>query len=173
MNSLYDFYNSILNIEGKDKEADIKAIVFDEREKLADKVLEFDGFCKYLANQIEYRIVQDISGVHTYKIDLNDLVYVDHTILIAEYMTNSNMKRLLINPSFSQFVRKDNSNLVKLVEWPGDKIDRNLLSNLLTSGVVEVNNDSFKNYLNSFGRVDDNFSLDNYLLEGKIGHTRK
>lgn len=169
MSNLYDFYNSILNIEDKDKESEIKAIVLDERKKLTDKVFSLDGFCKYLANQIEYRIVQEVSFVHTYKIDLRDLVSVDHTILIAEYMTNSNMKRLLIDPSFSQFVRKDNSSLVKLGEWPGDKIDNYLLSNLLTSGVVEVNNDSFR----KFGNVDNNFDLYNYLLESKIGYTRK
>lgn len=173
MSSLYDFYNSILNIGNKDKELDIKRIALDEREKLTDKVLELDGFCKYLANQVEYRIGQEISGVHTYKIDLSELVFVDHTILIAEYMANSNMKRLLIDPSFSQFVRKDNSSLIKLDEWPGDKIDKGLLFNLLNSGVVEVNNNSFKNYLDSFGYVNDNFNLDDYLLESKIGHIRK
>lgn len=122
-----------------------------------------------MANQIKYRINQEVLGVHIYKIDLNDFGLVDHTILIAEYMANSQMKRLLIDPSFIQFVKKDNTHLIKLDKWPGDNIDGNTLSNLVEYGVVEIDNLSFKNYLDSFAGVSVKFNLEDYLLENRIG----
>lgn len=170
MDNISEFYNSILNINGKDKEEEIKRIVREEKEDLSGRTDELNGFCKYLANQIKCRINEEMSGVHAYQIDLNDFNLVDHTIIIVEYMTNSRMKRLLIDPSFIQFVKKENTELVKLDKWPSDIIDKNTMINLLKHGVVEVNNLSFNNYLESFsGGVIINFNLDEYLLESRIG----
>ena len=168
MNDLNEFYNSILNINNKDYFEEIKRIVIEERTEVNTMVDQLDGFCKYLANQIEYRIKKEIPGVHTYKINLNDLVFVDHTILIVEYMTNSQMKRLLIDPSFTQFIKKNNAQLIKLSQWPGDKIDESLMTNLVKYGLVEIDNLSFQNYLNSFVETHVKFDLEDYLLENKI-----
>lgn len=169
MDDLKDFYNSILHINRKDFENEIKKIVKEETEDLISKSNELDGFCRYLANQIECRINEEIGGVDIHTIDLKDFGLVDHTILIIEYMTNSKMKRLLVDPSFTQFVKKDNSQLLKLESWPSVIIDKNILSNLLKYGVVEIDNALFNNYLNSFGGKITNFSLDDYLLESRIG----
>lgn len=169
MDDLSDFYNSILNINGKDKEDEIRRVVLEEKEDLSRRTDELDGFCKYLANQIECRINEEISGVHTYNINLNDFDLVDHTILIIEYMTNSRMKRLLIDPSFIQFVKKENAELVRLNHWPSDFIDKNTLTSLIEYGVVEIDNSSFKNYLHSFSGGVSDFNLDDYLLETRIG----
>lgn len=169
MNDLDKFYNSILNINNKDHYEEIKDIVLEEREDLSTRVDQLDGFCKYLANQIEYRIRQEIPGVHTYKIDLNDLVFVDHTILIIEYMSNLQMKRLLVDPTFIQFVKKDNAQLIKLNKWPGDNVNKNILLNLVKYGLSEVDNLSFQSYLNAFSETSIKFNLEYYLLENKIG----
>ena len=169
MNDLDKFYNSILNINNKDHYEEIKDIVLEEREDLSTRVDQLDGFCKYLANQIEYRIRQEIPGVHTYKIDLNDLVFVDHTILIIEYMSNLQMKRLLVDPTFIQFVKKDNAQLIKLNKWPGDNVNKNILLNLVKYGLSEVDNLSFQSYLNAFSETSIKFNLEDYLLENKIG----
>lgn len=168
MNDLNEFYNSILNINNKDYFEEIKRIVIEERTEVNTMVDQLDGFCKYFANQIEYRKKKEIPGVHTYKINLNDLVFVDHTILIVEYMTNSQMKRLLIDPSFTQFIKKNNAQLIKLSQWPGDKIDESLMTNLVKYGLVEIDNLSFQNFLNSFVETHVKFDLEDYLLENKI-----
>lgn len=169
MNNLNTFYNSILNINNKDYEEKIKKIVLEEKRDLIARGLELDGFCKYLANQIECRIKEELSGVHVYRLDLNDFNLVDHTILIVEYMTNKELKRLLIDPSFTQFIKKDNANLIKLDKWPGNHLDDFTLSSLEKIGLVEINNISFNNYLNSFTNESIDFNLDDYLLENKIG----
>lgn len=168
MNNLNMFYNSILNINGKDYEDEIKKIVLEEREDLKTRVIQLDGFCKYLANQIEYRIKEELSGIHVYKIDLNDFGLVDHTILIAEYMTNNKIKRLLIDPSYVQFIKKDGAQLVTLNKWPGDNIDEKTIFNKIKYGLVKINHLSFNSYLNSFTDNKVNIDLENYLLESKI-----
>ena len=56
MVDINSFYNSILNIDTRDKTKDIKNIVLEEKRKLTDQVEELDGFCKYIANQIKYQI---------------------------------------------------------------------------------------------------------------------
>ena len=44
-------------------------------------------------------------------------------------MTNKKLKRLLIDPSFTQFIKKDNAYLIKLDKWPGNHLDDYLLEN--------------------------------------------
>lgn len=168
MNDLNMFYNTILNINDKDYEEEIRKIVLEERTDLLTRVKKLDGYCKYLANQIEYRIKEEIGGIHIYRIDLRDFNLIDHTILIAEYMFNKEMKKLLIDPSFSQFVKKRQAHLIKLEKWPGDIIDENTIFNQIKYGVVKINDLSFNNYLNSFREESIDINLDEYLLDSKI-----
>lgn len=168
MKELEKFYQSILNIGNKDHMTEIKRIVIEERALLNDKGLELDGLCKYIANQIECRIKEEIPGVHINKIDLRDFNLVDHTILIVEYKKDSEMCRLLVDPTFTQFVRKENTELIKLDSWPGDKINKSTLSSLVSDGLVEVDNATFQNYLDSFSEVSVSVDLDEYLLKERI-----
>lgn len=169
MSDLNDFYNSILNIDTRNKDSNIKKIVLEEKEKVLQEVKSLEGFCKYLANQIEYRLKKEVPGIHVYSIDFDELIGLNHTILIAEYKKNTNMKRLLIDPSFSQFVKKDNNTLINLEEWPSDRINKQTLEELLNNGLIEINNEIFRDYLNSFGLNNLNFDLDKDILESKIG----
>lgn len=169
MVDINSFYNSILNIDTRDKTKDIKNIVLGEKRKLTDQVEELDGFCKYIANQIKYQISVKLSGVHVYYLNLEELVGVDHVALIAEYMNNDNLVRLLIDPTFSQFVRKDNNKLVYLDFWPSDKInDKDLVQDLIDSGVSIIDNDRFQQYINSFSNFCTEYNLDNFLNSFKI-----
>ncbi len=173
MVDINSFYNSILNIDTRDKTKDIKNIVLEERRKLTDQVEELDGFCKYIANQIKYQISVKLSGVNVYYLNLEELVGVDHVALLAEYMNNDNLVRLLIDPTFSQFVRKDNNKLVYLDFWPSDKInDKDLVHDLVDSGVSIIDNDRFQQYVNSFSNFCTEYNLDNFLNSFKI-QTRK
>ena len=173
MVDINSFYNSILNIDTRDKTKDIKSIVLEERRKLTDQVEELDGFCKYIANQIKYQISVKLSGVNVYYLNLEELVGVDHVALLAEYMNNDNLVRLLIDPTFSQFVRKDNNKLVYLDFWPSDKInDKDLVHDLVDSGVSIIDNDRFQQYVNSFSNFCTEYNLDNFLNSFKI-QTRK
>ena len=92
---LESFYNSILNIGNKDKYNDIVKIVKEEKARLLENTDSLDGFCKYLANQIKYEIKTNLSGVWVNSIDLNELVQVDHVVLLAEYHNNDDMKKEL------------------------------------------------------------------------------
>lgn len=169
MVDINSFYNSILNIDTRDKTKDIKNIVLEEKRKLTDQVEELDGFCKYIANQIKYQISLKLSGVHVCYLNLEELVGVDHVALLVEYMNNDNLVRLLIDPTFPQFVRKDNNKLVYLDFWPSDKItDKDLVHDLIDSGVSIIDNDRFKQYINSFSSIYTEYNLDTFLNSTSI-----
>lgn len=171
MEELQKFYQSILNIRQKDVYDIIKTITLEESKIIHQQTKDLTGYCKYIAFQIESRLKKE--NINTYWIELNDIVNVDHVVLIAEYMLNNKLKRILIDPTFSQFTKDDKHQLVRLKEWPSEKIDKNLLNNLLTDGITEINNNTFNNYLNSFGSINYEICLDNYLLKQKIGKIPK
>ena len=167
MSELHNFYQSLLNLRQKDETERIKEIVLEEKQKLTNQTTDLTGFCKYIASQIEYRLNQ--LNIHTYWIDLKDIIQVDHVILIAEYMTNNKLKRILIDPTYNQFTKNSNYKLVKLKEWPSEKLDSNILNSLLTEGIIEIDDNKFINYINSFTDKNLHISLDSYLMTERIG----
>ena len=94
MEDIYSFYRSILNIKNEDQKEKIKNIVKNEKEKLLSKVESLDGFCIYIASQIQNQLNKN--GITTYYVDLNELVQVDHVVLISEYLYQGKTKRILI-----------------------------------------------------------------------------
>ncbi len=153
MNDISDFYDSILNIGNIDKFEKIKEIVNIERKKLLNQVNELDGFCKFIANQIECDIKENISGVKTTLIDLNDISNIDHVFLIAEYRFNNEIKKILIDPTFVQFAKQKNKALVNLKYWPSEKLDSNFVDILLKDGLIKVNEEDLKKYLRAFNNI--------------------
>lgn len=166
MSDLQSFYNSILNLRKVDALDKIKSIVLNQRAKLSGYSDDLAGFCKYIASQIEEELRKE--NITVYWVWLNDIVGVDHVSLIAEYRSETGMRRILIDPTYSQFTRSANKKLIGLKEWPSDKLDKNILDSLLLEGLVELDNSKFLNYLNSFGLVDENLSLESYLWEQKL-----
>lgn len=167
MIDLDNFYNSILNIVDKDRFDEIKRIVIEEREKVLKEVHDVLGLCKYLANVIEVNIHNNLSGVWVNKLDLNDLFLVDHVVLIVEYKYNNAIKRLLIDPTFMQFVKDDNQKLSKLNKWPSDLLDKEFVDTLLKDGLIEIDNISFNKYLRAFGYKDE-LDLNELLLKENL-----
>lgn len=169
MNNIDDFYNSILNIRVQQNETTqelIKGITKKAVEEVKKVTSNLEGFCKFLASEIQEKLEQ--KGIKNYWIDLNELIGVDHVVLIAEYRTVEGIKRLLIDPSFSQFTKEDNKQLVKLKDWPSEKIeDKEMVEDLLDKGLTQVDDTRWQDYLNSFGQEENKTSLD-VLLRGDI-----
>jgi hypothetical protein len=172
MSSINSFYNSILNIDNSDKKEIIKGVVKQEKEKLLNKVDDLSGFCKYIASKIEYKLTKE--RIRSYYIDLNDILGVDHVVLIAEYMFNNELNRLLIDPTYIQFVKKDKANLIRLKKWPSEKIGNCIIVNdLINSGVTKVDSVIFSDYLSSFSEENINLDLEKYLLDVSLNGISK
>lgn len=171
LKDLHSFYQSILNLRQNDAFEPIKNIVSNEQTKLSNYTDDVTGYCKYIASQIETSLNK--VNIYTYWIDLNDLASIDHVILIAEYMTNNKVKRILIDPTYKQFTKSANTKLIKLKEWPSERLDKDILNDLLTDGITKIDDNNFKNYLNSFGTTNFDVSLDDYLLEQKLNRRLK
>ena len=168
MSEYKDFINSILNIKQKytqnpneDIYSLLKTIISEEKNIIYKETKDLTGYCKYIATQIYDRLRQE--NITTYWIELNTVADIDHTILIAEYKKNNEFKRFLIDPTYSQFTKNDKYNLVKLEEWPSEKLDKDILNDLLEIGLTELNSQKFNNYLNSFTNLNDNIDLDEFL----------
>lgn len=166
MNNIDDFYNSILNIRIQQNEKTkqlIKGITKNAVDEVKKVTPNLEGFCKFLASEIQEKLEQN--GIKNYWIDLNDLVAVDHVVLIAEYRTNEGLKRFLIDPSFIQFTKQENKKLIKLDEWPSEKIkNKMIVQDLVQTGVTQLDNDIWNEYLSSFSNKQNNTTLDELLI---------
>lgn len=164
MDNIYNFYNSILNIRNIDYEKEIEKIISEEKQTILIKTNDLSGFCKYIALAIKERL--NSINVKTYYIDLNDILCVDHVFLIAEYKCEEGLKRFIIDPTFIQFVKKDNLKLQKLNDWPNEKIsDYKLVRQLLNKGFIEIDNEIFNNYMNAFNDKKAVYNIEQFLLE--------
>lgn len=170
MDNYNNFCRNILNIRNIDMKEKIKKIVQEEREHLINKNNDLSGYCKYIASIIEERLKEN--NIRNYWIDLNELINIDHVILIAEYKYNDQIKRFLIDPTYSQFTRKPNAKLLKFNTWPSDNLDKSILKDLLLTGMTELNNHKFNNYLSAFGQ-NISLSLDEFLLNNQITNLSK
>lgn len=165
-----DYKNKLLNIRSIDHSQKIYDIVLEEKNNLLLRVDDISGFCKYIANQIEARLKEIC--VKTYLIDLYD-INVDHVFLICEYRYQDEMVRYLIDPTYIQFTKDIGKKLIALEEWPSDKLDKRTLKELLSKGLVKLDNDIFNNYLNSFNYPINNIELDKYLFNIRMDKISK
>ena len=164
MGNINDFYNSILNIRDYDYSQLIEKITIEQRDKILQRVSELTGLCKYIADQIDIELKK--AGLKTYLIDLNS-IGVDHVFLIAEYKYKNVIRRVLIDPTYIQFVKTDNRKLIGFHKWPGDILNTDILKDLVQKGMTFIDNERFQNYLNSFG-YKATMSLDDFLISYKI-----
>lgn len=75
----------------------------------------------------------------------------------------------MIDPTFIQFVRKDNTKLVYLDIWPSDKInDKDFIHDLVESGVSLIDDDRFQQYINSFSPIMLKYNLDDYIMSDNL-----
>lgn len=171
MSDLNSFYEYILNLRQVNEKDKIRRIVLEEKENLLSQTNDMTGFCKFIASQIELRLREE--DISTYWLDLNELIGVDHVVLIAEYRFQNEMKRMLIDPTYIQFTKKDNHQLIGFKEWPSERLDEVMLSDLLNDGVTDLDDNRFNNYLNSFKGGMEFISLNNYLLSQIMDTVKK
>ena len=168
MGAFQNFPYCLYNLRKEDVTPRIREIVLEERKKIETKTTDFTGLCKYIAYAIEERLTKNHICT-CYWVDLNNIISVDHVVLIAEFVAGTELKRLLIDPTYKQFTVKDERQLNKPKQLPCERLDKNILKNLLEFGVSDIDNEAFQNYLNSFGTYLCEINLDEYLKERKIG----
>ena len=90
-------------------------------------------------------------------------------VLISEYKSKQEIKRVLINPSYVQFVKKNDAKLLKLETWPSEKLaDKTIMQDLLETGITELNDTKWKDYLQSFSKEKITTNLNQFLLEQSL-----
>ena len=156
-----EFYKSILNINNKDRSEEIQKIVKEEVSKLQLETPDLTGFCKYISYALYDRLKE--ININSNIIDLSELVSVDHVILITD-----TEPRILIDPTFSQFTKTEDKILVGLDFWPSEKIEKQILNDLLNQGCIKLNQEKFQNYMKSFTADEINFDLEEIILDNKL-----
>lgn len=172
MSDLQSFYKSILNIGNANMYDSIKRIVLEEYKNVLDVVKDPEGFCRVVANNIEYRLKRELVGVNVVVVDLNELVNFDHVVLIAEYMFNGQVYHLIIDPTFSQFLPREFRTLIILDQWPGEKLSKEFREELETEKMAFCDNERFNEYLRVFGTLESDIDLDGYILDKRLKETR-
>lgn len=165
MSNIYDFYSKILNIKDENIENVVSEKIIAELDNIKEINSDISGFCRVIGINLYDSLKKD--NINVIKVDLNDLIKVDHLILLVKYYYNNEDVTLLIDPTFSQFVPKDNKKLIKFKNWPGNKISSILKEELLNKGYLKVNNERFNDYLNAFLDVKEYFSLEEIFYSEK------
>lgn len=168
MDDLYSYYDFMLHI-GKINRSTIINIVYKEYYELFTKVSESSGFCKYLSNQIMDSLKKN--QIKSWILDLNTIVGIDHVALISEYKESGEVKKILIDPTFVQFVKKDDQKLIKLKQWPSELMNPKYVKELLTTGVLDIDDDIFNEYLNAFTDKHVHIGLNEWLFSQKMEST--
>lgn len=169
-----EFYESILNIRKCDKEVVVKNIfniVLDELADVTSYVNNMEGLCKVLSNNVKCRL--DEEKISNKIINIKDLgTQVEHEFIIANFKDLDNkINYILIDPTYRQFLKREGKPL-HFDKWPSTLLDESnseLLESLLNLGFSEINSESFKNYINSFGI---NYEFEDVILDkGDINET--
>lgn len=83
-------------------------------------------------------------------------------------IVNDEVKRLLVDPTFVQFI-DDNNKLSDLKLYADRNCEDNILVlDLLTYGVSEIDSVDFNKYLNYFNYDNQYFELEEYLFQKRI-----
>lgn len=166
-----NFYESILNLRKFSKEdvlKELKIIIEEEISDARDYSETMDGFCKIISNNIKLRL--DELNLNSTLVNLRDYnSIIDHEFVLSSFKDKSKkVFYLLIDPTYSQFVKRNDSKL----EYPIQLLENSnyeLLTNLLNFGYSIIDNESFKNYMDSFKL---NLTIDEIILsKGDLNET--
>ena len=135
-------------------------------QKALAKAQSTNGLDKYIAYELMHEIKSNINDVHIYYINLEEITEFEHSSIIAEYKEDLSLKRLLIDPTFSQFVDANTNNLIDTL------LNKELIKNLNDSGVVEVDDKVFNDYINMFSQRKVNYNIEDYLIYDRLGRIR-
>ncbi len=154
------------DIRKQDKKEKIQQIVLSVTQKALAKAQSTNGLDKYIAYELMHEIKSNINDVHIYYINLEEITEFEHSSIIAEYKEDLSLKRLLIDPTFSQFVDANTNNLIDTL------LNKELIKNLNDSGVVEVDDKVFNDYINMFSQRKVNYNIEDYLIYDRLGRIR-
>ena len=154
------------DIRKQDKKEKIQQIVLSVTQKALAKAQSTNGLDKYIAYELMHEIKSNINEVHIYYINLEEITEFEHSSIIAEYKEDLSLKRLLIDPTFSQFVDANTNNLIDTL------LNKELIKNLNDSGVVEVDDKVFNDYINMFSQRKVNYNIEDYLIYDRLGRIR-
>lgn len=149
-----EFYESLLNIKYYDQEkvlTEIKKIIQEELSDVLEYTHDMEGLCKVLSNNIKCRL--DDVNLKNKKINISDFNKPEHEFVLASFKDGrKKINYILIDPTYRQFLEKDEK-LLHYNNWPATLLknsNESLLNDLLNCGCSIINEESFKNYMNSF-----------------------
>lgn len=175
---LHSFYYDILNISKKNnnKELDvISDIVSHNKIELLNIAGSVEGLCKVIANNMSVELNKN--AVMHWVLNTKDILNsYEHVFIVACFKQDNDLKYVLLDPTYEQFVTKENHVLLSsFTSWPSlilTKTDqgKKLLQNLLNKGYSDIDETDINLYLGSFiNEVDVNkvgFKLDSILVNG-------
>ena len=178
---MLDFYETILNINTWDTKKVISIInrlIKLEMLEVNEYVDSYEGLCKVFANNL-YNRLSDM-GLNVKKVNLNELYKEmrEHVFLIMSYRDmNNNFNYILIDPTYEQFVKKDNAISPLYYEaWPSEilqNINPNLLKNLLENRYSYIDDKNLQDYLRSFTNKKVNINLETIILDKYKDRSRR
>lgn len=162
MSNMNAFYYEILNIGKKEKNNIdiIKNVV----SKYKNNIKDTEALCKVLSNNISFDLEElGISNkvLNTYQL----LESYEHEFVIAYYKFDNQIRYILIDPTYEQFIKRGNDLNKRLAEWPASVLAKTngglaILREILSKGFMEVDNSLFKLYLGSFINTINEIGID-------------
>ena len=161
------FYDNLLNIGKKTLEEKVyqellKKIVKEEKEEYETKYENLDRLCKFMANNINYKLKNEnidskiINTKHIYDM-------YEHEFVMSSIVVDKNINYYLIDPTYSQFMDKGKfgPNMIYPVDILNSSTEgRILLDNLLKYGYSKVDDNDIKRYFGSLMYESDINKID-------------
>lgn len=104
MSDIYDFYDRLLSIKEEDLEPVIIKIINEEVTKIKESSTNLDGLCRVIGINIYENMKR--KNINAVCLDLKELINIDHLILLVKYHFQGENITILVDPTFSQFVKK-------------------------------------------------------------------
>ena len=163
---MLDFYQTLLNIQSWDSKKIIsileRCIKLEmlEVDKYTD---DYEGLCKVFANNLYERLTS--YGINELYREMKE-----HVFLIMSYKDlKNNFNYILIDPTYTQFVKKDNKKSPLYFEaWPSEILQNtnpNLLKNLINDKYSFIDDKNLQDYLRSFTDKQVKIDLESIVAE--------
>lgn len=173
--NLNSFYYRLLNISKSnlDIEESLVKVIQKHKQELLNRTEDVSGFCKYLS----YNIGDELNsrGINVAYLNINELTDInyDHYFLVAYNEMNENINYYLIDPTYEQFLKKENHSLnPKFKKWPSEILNQSnegkrILKSLISNGYVKITNKDINTYLSSFSSDSISFELDSVMINNR------
>lgn len=169
---MLDFYQTILNIQQWDSKQIISILercIKLEMIEVDKYTNDYEGLCKVFATNLYEKL--NSMGINVQMVNLNELYreMKEHVFLIMSYQDlNNKFNYVLIDPTYTQFVKKDNMESPLYFEaWPSEILQNtnpNLLKNLINDKYSFIDDKNLQDYLRSFTNKPVNTTLETIIL---------